>query len=41
MQIPQNLMDEKFYVHEKILSIRNCRRNFIKNLLTEKSKENM
>ena len=31
-------MYEKFYVHEKILSTRNCRRKFIKNLLTEKLK---
>ena len=34
-------MYEKFYVHEKILRTRNCRRRFIKNLLPEKRKENM
>ena len=34
-------MYEKFYVHEKILDTRNCRRRFIKNLLPEKRKENM
>ena len=32
-------MYEKFYVHEKILRARNCRRRFIKNLLPEKRKE--
>ena len=31
----------KIYAHEKILRIRNCRREFIKNLLPEKRKENM
>ena len=41
LQIPQKLVYEKFYVHEKILRTRNCRRRFIKNLLPEKSKENM
>ena len=40
LQIPQKLV-YKFYVHEKILRTQNCRRNFIKNLLTEKRKENM
>ena len=39
--IPQNLVYDKFYVHEKILRTRNCRREFIKNLLPEKRKENM
>ena len=34
-------MYEKFYVHEKILRVRNCRRRFIKNLLPQKRKENM
>ena len=34
-------MYEKFYVHEKILRTRNCRRRFIKNLLPEKRNENM
>ena len=41
MQIPQKLVYEKFYVHEKILRTRHCRRRFIKNLLLEKRKENM
>ena len=41
MQIPQKLVYEKFYVHEKILRTRNCRRRFIQNLLPEKRKENM
>ena len=41
LQIPQKLVYEKFYVHEKILRTRNCRRRFIKNLLPEKRKENM
>ena len=40
-QIPQKLLYEKFYVREEILSTRYCRRNFVKNLLTEKCKENM
>ena len=34
-------MYEKFYVHEKNLRTRNCRRRFIKNLLPEKRNENM
>ena len=41
LQIPQNRVYEKFYVHEQILCTRNCRRKFIKNLLPEKPKENM
>ena len=41
LQIRQNLKYKKFYVHEKILCTRNCRRRFIKNLLPEKRKENM
>ena len=41
LQIPQKLVCGKFYVHEKILRARNCRREFIKNLLPEKRKENM
>ena len=36
LQIPQKLAYEKFYVNEKILRTRNCRREFIKNLLPEK-----
>ena len=40
-QIPQNLVYEQFYVHEKILAARNGHRKFIKNLLPEKCKENM
>ena len=41
LRIPQKLVYEKFYVHEKILRTRNYRRRFIKNLLPEKRKENM
>ena len=41
LQIPPKLGYEKFYVQEKILRTRNCRRKFIKNLLPEKRKENM
>ena len=41
LEIPQKLVYDKFYVHEKILRIRNCRREFIKKLLSEKRKENM
>ena len=41
MQIPQKLVYEKFYVHEKTLCTQDCRRKFIKNLLPEKRKENM
>ena len=41
LQIPQKLVYEKFYVHDKILRICNSRRILIKNLLPEKSKENM
>ena len=41
LQIPQKPVHEKFYVHEKIVRTQNCRRNFIKNLLAEKRKENM
>ena len=40
-QIPQKLVYGKFYVHEKMLRTRNCRRKFIKNLLPEKRKEKM
>ena len=40
LQIPQKLA-HVFYVHEKVLRRRNCRRKFIKNLLTKKRKENM
>ena len=41
LQLMQKLVYEKLYVHEKILRTRNCHRNFIKNLLPEKRKENM
>ena len=41
LQIPEKLVYEKFYVHEKNLCIRNYRRKFIKNLLPKKRKENM
>ena len=37
----KKLVYGKFYVHEKILRTRNCRRKFIKNLLPKKRKENM
>ena len=36
-QIPQKLVHEKFYVHEKNLRTRNCRSKFFK---IEKRKEN-
>ena len=35
LQIALKLLDEKFYLHEKILSTQNCRRKFMKNLLLE------
>ena len=35
-QIPQKLAYEKFYLDEKKLRTRYCRRKFIKNLLPEK-----
>ena len=41
LQIPQKLVYEKFYVHEKILRTENCLRRFVKNLLPKKRKENM
>ena len=41
LQIPQKLLHKNFYVQEKRLHTRNCRRKFIKNLLPEKRKENM
>ena len=41
LQMPQKFVYKKFYVHEKILRTRNCRCEFIKNLLPEKRKENM
>ena len=41
LQIPQKLAYEKFYVEEKKLRTRYCRRKYIKNLLPEKRKENM
>ena len=41
LQIPQKLVHEKFYGHEKILFTRNYRRIFIENLLPEKRKEIM
>ena len=39
LQAPQKLVYEKFYLHEKLLRTRNCRRKFIKNLLPEKKHE--
>ena len=41
LDITEKLVYEKFYVHEKILRTRNCRRKFVKDLLPEKRKENM
>ena len=41
MKRPQKGVYKKFYVHEKILRTRNCRRRFIKNVLPEKRKKNM
>ena len=41
LKIPQKLVYEKFYAHEKNLRTRNCRRKFIKYLLPKKRKENM
>ena len=41
LEIPQKFVYDKFYVREKILPTRNCRREFIKNLPPEKRKENM
>ena len=40
MKIQQKFKYETFYIHEKILFTRNCRHKFIKDLLTEKRKEN-
>ena len=37
LQIPQNPVHKNFYVHENILRARDCRRKFIKNLLSEKT----
>ena len=41
LQMPEKLVYEKFYVHEKLLRTRNCPRKFTKSLLPEKCKENM
>ena len=41
LQVTQKLVYEKFYIHKKILRVRNCRHRFIKNLPPEKCKENM
>ena len=41
LEIPEKPVYDKFYVHEKILRKWNCRREFIKNVLSEKRKENM
>ena len=38
---PAKTYVQKFYVHEKNLRTRNCRRKFIKNFLPEKRKENL
>ena len=39
MQIPQKLVYEKFYIHEKILHKRNYRRKFIKLFLVKNAKK--
>ena len=36
LEIPQKVVYTKIYGHEKTLRTRNCRREFIKNLLPEK-----
>ena len=41
LQIQQKLVYEKFYVNEKVLLARICRRKFIKNLFSEKHKASM
>ena len=41
LKISQKPVYEKVYVHEQILRARNYRHRFIKNLLSEKRKENM
>ena len=41
LQILQKVVDKKFYVHEQILRTQNCCLKFIKNLLSEKHKENI
>ena len=41
LQIPQKLLHEKVYVHEKFLQTGNCRRKFINNVIPEKRKESM
>ena len=38
---PAKTCARKFYVHEKNLRKRDCRRKFIKYLLPEKRRENM
>ena len=40
-QIPQNLVREKYHVHEKVLRSQKFHCKLIKNLLPEKCKENM
>ena len=40
-KIPQKLVYEKFYEHEKILRTQSWHRKFIKNVFREKPKENM
>ena len=41
LEIPLKLVYVKFYVHEKVLRTRYCRRKFIKKLLPQKRKENI
>ena len=36
LQIQQKTGYKRFYVHEQILRVRNCRYKFIKNLFPEK-----
>ena len=40
LQIPQKLVNGKFYLHQKILRTQNCRLKFIKNLLPVERKKN-
>ena len=41
LQIPQKLVYQKFYVHEKFLGTQNCRRNLSKIYFLKKCKENI
>ena len=39
LQVTQKLTYERFYMHEKLLRTRNCRRKFIKNFLPKNAKK--